>query len=170
VHITATEDGSKSVQRYRGISNSFLLIFRAYHILVVEGGVSTKTVTMLTTWVTVTTPGLSAMIGLVMKAAVDIPAMTGLTASLKILPPRAASSTFGIRLTTAGKIEVTGFTVLETIFPPPFPTTGTDKTGTRTEVAADMMLVRTPFMIDGTGVATGNTIAVASLKMLDIRP
>jgi hypothetical protein len=110
------------------------------------------------------------MIGLVMKAAVDIPAMTGLTASLKILPPRAASSTFGIRLTTAGKIEVTGFTVLETIFPPPFPTTGTDKTGTRTEVAADMMLVRTPFMIDGTGVATGNTIAVASLKMLDIRP
>jgi hypothetical protein len=132
--------------------------------------VGTKIVTMLTTWVTVTTPGLSAKIGLVMETAVDIPAMTELTASLRILPPRAASSTFEIRLTTAGKIEMVGITVLATIFPPPFPVTGTDKPGTRTEAAAGVTLVRTPFIIDETGVATVNTMAVASLKMLDMRP
>jgi hypothetical protein len=68
--------------------------------------------------------------------------------------PRTAPSTLGTALTTAGRAEVIGATILAIMFPTPFTTAGADRTGAGREAATGLTLLMTPLTIAGTGEAT----------------
>jgi hypothetical protein len=109
-------------------------------------------------------------------------------ASLSFPPPRANPSRFETVLTTTGRAEVIGYTILAIMFPTPSTAAGADRTGVKTEVStgltllmtlftiaetdgatAGLALLTTPFMTAATEVTAGNTVAVTSLTALGMR-